>query len=68
VRAIIGVDGPNGAEEVVLGVDTHFDLNVAVAPDRLGRLLGELEVPTTRRGTKGCCVGRRASAPCGAQA
>jgi transposase len=50
VRAIIGVDGPNGAEEVVLGVDTHLDLNVAVALDSLGRRLGELEVPTTRRG------------------
>ena len=50
VRAIISVDGPNGAEEVVLGVDTHLDLNVAVALDSLGRRLGELEVPTTRRG------------------
>jgi transposase len=50
VRAIISVDGPNGAEEVVLGVDTHLDLNVAVALDGLGRRLGELEVPTTRRG------------------
>jgi transposase len=50
VRAIVGEDGPNGADGVVLGVDTHLDLNVAVALDRLGRRLGELEVLTTTRG------------------
>jgi len=37
-------------DEVVLGVDTHLDLNVAVALDQLGRRLGELKVPTTTRG------------------
>src|SRR3712207_3664055 len=35
---------------VVLGVDTHLDLHVAVALDQLGRRLGELTVPTTTRG------------------
>lgn len=37
-------------QEVVLGVDTHLDLHVAVALDRLGRRLGELAVPTTSQG------------------
>jgi hypothetical protein len=38
------------AEEVVLGVDTHLDVHVAVALDGLGRHLGELAVPTTEKG------------------
>ncbi len=38
------------AEEVVLGVDTHLDVHVAVALDGLGRRLGELAVPTTQKG------------------
>jgi transposase len=50
VRAIGGMDGTDSADEVVLGVDTHLDLNVAVALDQLGRRLGELKVPTTTRG------------------
>jgi len=50
VRAIGGVDGLDSADEVVLGVDTHLDVNVAVALDQLGRRLGELKVPTTMRG------------------
>jgi transposase len=37
-------------EEVVLGVDTHLDVHVAVALDGLGRRLGELAVPTTQKG------------------
>ena len=36
--------------EVVLGVDTHLEVHVAVVLDRLGRRLGELAVPTTARG------------------
>ncbi len=40
------------AEEVVLGVDTHLDVHVAVALDQLGRRLGELAVPTTIKGYK----------------
>jgi transposase len=36
--------------EVVLGVDTHLELHVAVALDQLGRRLGELTVPTTATG------------------
>jgi transposase len=35
---------------VILGVDTHLDLHVAVALDRLGRRLGEASVPTTAKG------------------
>ena len=50
MRAIGGVDGLDSADEVVLGVDTHLDVNVAVALDQLGRRLGELKVPTTMRG------------------
>jgi transposase len=50
VRAIGGVDGMDSADEVVLGVDTHLDVNVAVALDKLGRRLGVLKVPTTTRG------------------
>ena len=50
MRAISGVYGLDSANEVVLGVDTHLDLNVAVALDQLGRRLGELTVPTTTRG------------------
>ena len=36
--------------EVVLGVDTHLDVHVAVALDQLGRRLGTLSVPTTKKG------------------
>ncbi len=50
MRAISSVDGLDSVDEVVLGVDTHLDLNVAVALDQLGRRLGELKVPTTTRG------------------
>ena len=53
VRAIGGVDGTDSTDEVVLGVDTHLDVNVAVALDRLGRRLGVLKVPTTTRGHEG---------------
>lgn len=45
--------GENSGEvlkEVVLGVDTHLDAHVAVALDSLGRPLGELTVPTTKKG------------------
>jgi hypothetical protein len=37
-------------EEVVLGVDTHLDMYVAVALDGLGRRLGELAASTTKKG------------------
>jgi transposase len=50
VRAISSVDGTDRAHEVVLGVDTHLDVNVAVALDQLGRRLGVLKVSTTTRG------------------
>ena len=56
--------GRDSTDEVVLGVDTHLDVNVAVALDRLGRRLGVLKVPTTTRGyTKDSSVGLRASVP-----
>jgi hypothetical protein len=40
-------------EEVVLGVDTHLDVHVAVALDGLSRRLGELAMQTTERGCEG---------------
>jgi len=36
--------------EVILGIDTHKDVHVAVALNQLGRRLGELNVPTTTKG------------------
>ncbi len=36
--------------EVVLGVDTHLDVHVAVALDHLGRRLDTISVPTTKKG------------------
>jgi transposase len=41
-------DGP--VKEVVLGVDTHLNVHVAVVLDGLGRHLGESKMPTTLRG------------------
>ncbi|MDX6622055.1 MAG: transposase [Gaiellales bacterium] len=37
---------------VVVGVDTHSTIHVAVALDGLGRRLGELSVPTTLQGSR----------------
>lgn len=45
-----GREGSATVAGVVLGVDTHLDLHVAVALDQLGRRLGELTVPTTAKG------------------
>jgi len=45
-----GKDSGTVVEGVVLGVDTHLDLHVTVALDCLGRHLGELAVPTTKKG------------------
>ena len=45
-----GDESSGAAFEVILGVDTHLDLHVAVALDRLGRRLGELAVPATAKG------------------
>ena len=44
---------------VILGVDTHLDLHVAVALDRLGRRLGEASVPTTAKGYEELLIWRR---------
>ncbi|WP_242608577.1 IS110 family RNA-guided transposase [Actinomadura formosensis] len=38
------------ANEVWIGVDTHRDINVAVALDERGRRLGDATVPTTSKG------------------
>ena len=40
----------DGADEVVLGVDTHLDFHVAVVLDHLGMRLGAIKVPTTVEG------------------
>jgi transposase len=45
-------DAKKAVTEVILGVDTHLDVHVVVALDRLGRRLGELSVPTTAKGYK----------------
>ena len=45
-----GRGGSAAVAGVVLGVDTHLDLHVAVALDQLGRRLGELTVPTSAKG------------------
>jgi len=47
---MIGAERPETKVEVILGVDTHLDVHVAVAVDQLGRRLGELSVPSTAKG------------------
>jgi len=49
-RTFVNAEGSASVDGVVLGVDTHLDLHVAVALDQLGRRLGELTVPSTTRG------------------
>src|SRR5215218_10669830 len=46
----IGAERPNTEVAVILGVDRHLDFHVAVALDGLGRRLGEVAVPTTKKG------------------
>ncbi len=41
---------PATVSEVILGIDTHKEVHVAVALDGLGGRLGELKVPTTMKG------------------
>jgi hypothetical protein len=48
--AMTASESPATVSEVILGVDTHLDVHVAVALDGLGRRLGELTVPTTMKG------------------
>ena len=45
-----GEERPGAALEVVLGVDTHLEVHVAVALDHLGRRLGALTLPTSAKG------------------
>jgi hypothetical protein len=40
VEKIANAEGFAGVDGVILGVDTHLDLHVAVALDQLGRRLG----------------------------
>ncbi|MDQ5829437.1 MAG: hypothetical protein M3324_06110 [Actinomycetota bacterium] len=47
---IAGREGSATSVEVVLGVDTHLDVHVAVALDHLGRRLDTFSVPTTAKG------------------
>jgi hypothetical protein len=52
--------------EVMLGVDTHLDVHVAVALDQLGRRLDTFSVPRRpRKATRISSPGRRASEPSG---
>ncbi len=46
----VSEESPAAASEVILGIDTHLEVHVAVALDGLGRRLGELNVPTTLKG------------------
>jgi transposase len=50
VRATGGQNSGDTLQEVVLGVDTHLDVHVAVVLDGLGRHLGESRIPTTLGG------------------
>ena len=55
-----GEDSGIGAEEVVLGVDTHLEVHVAVALDGLGREAWESwPFRRPRRVTKASSVGRK---------
>jgi transposase len=47
---MIGAERAETKVEVILGVDAHLDVHMAVAVDHLGRRLGELSVPTTAKG------------------
>jgi transposase len=47
---ITASESPDTVSEVILGIDTHLEVHVAVALDGLGRRLGELKVPTTMKG------------------
>ena len=50
MEKIANVEGFASVDGVILGVDTHLDLHVAVALDQLGRRLGALTAPSTTRG------------------
>jgi transposase len=50
VRAIGVQNSDDTVREVVLGVDTHLNVHVAVVLDGLGRHLGESKISTTLRG------------------
>jgi transposase len=49
--------------EVVLGVDTHLDLHVAVVLDHLGRRLDTFSVPTTKKGYESLLAWARGFGP-----
>jgi hypothetical protein len=52
--------------EVVLGVDTHLDVHLAVALDHLGRRLSTFSVPRPSRATRASSPGQQVSDPSGA--
>ena len=41
---------PTEGHEVILGVDTHLDMHVAVVIDVVGRIVATHSFPTTARG------------------
>jgi transposase len=49
-RTFGNAEGSASMDGVILGVDTHLELHVAVAVDQVGRRLGELTIPSTTRG------------------
>jgi hypothetical protein len=67
MEKIGNVEDVPSVEEVILGVDTHLDLRVAVALDQLGREAWARRRCRPRRGAmRGSFVGRRVSASWGA--
>ncbi len=44
-------------DQIIVGVDTHKDVHVAVAIDSHGRLLGQCQVATTQRAAAPCTKG-----------
>lgn len=60
-------ESSGAASEVVLGVDTHLDVHLAVALDHLGRRLGTfLACRRPRTATRASSPGRKVSDPSGA--
>ncbi len=58
-----GNESSGAMAEVVLGVDTHLDLHVAVALDHLGRRLSTFSAPTTKKGYKNLLAWARGFGP-----
>jgi hypothetical protein len=54
---------PDPRAEVILGVDTHLDVHVAVAVDHLGRAWASRACQRPLGATRGSSAGRRILAP-----